>query len=139
MPRVTYDPAGSSIIVDFLLESVDGPSSLLIPVVLDTGASLTIVSTELLVRLGYDPATPLLQRQRIVTGSGIEYAPRITVRAATALGQTVNNLRVLRADSAPVAIYKPPHKVKETKEGGLILNARAASSLFSARCSRALR
>lgn len=59
MPRVTYDPAGSSIIVDLLLESADGSSSLLIPVVLDTGASLTTVSTELLVRLGYDPVNPL--------------------------------------------------------------------------------
>lgn len=101
MPRVTYDPAGSSIIVDFLLESVDGSSSLLIPVVLDTGASLTIVSTELLVRLGYDPATPLLQRQRIITGSGVEYAPRITVRSATAIGQKVSNLAVLGHNLPP--------------------------------------
>jgi predicted aspartyl protease len=101
MPRVTYDPFRSSIIVDFLLESADGFSSLLIPVVLDTGASLTIVSTELLVRLGYDPATPLAPRQRIVTGSGIEYAPRITARSATAIGQRVNNLEVLCQNLPP--------------------------------------
>ncbi len=101
MPRVTYDPAGSSIIVDLLLESEDGASSLLLPVVLDTGASLTIVSTELLVRLGYDPTTPLQQRQRIITGSGIEYAPRIPVRSATAIGQTVRNLEVLGHNLPP--------------------------------------
>lgn len=95
MPRVTYDPSGSSIIVDFLLESADSTSSLLIPVVLDTGASLTLVSIEVLVRLGYDPANPLLQRQRIITGSGIEYAPRISVHSATAIGQKVSNLEVL--------------------------------------------
>jgi len=41
MPRVVYDPSASSIVVDLLLEAADGRSSLLIPVVLDTGASST--------------------------------------------------------------------------------------------------
>lgn len=80
MARLTYDPAAPVIVVDLLLESADGTSSLLIPVVLDTGASFTVVATDVLVQLGYDPANPLLARQRVVTGSGIEYAPRITVR-----------------------------------------------------------
>jgi predicted aspartyl protease len=98
MPRVTYDPSAPSLVVDLLLESVDGTSSLLIPVVLDTGASFTIVATEILVQLGYDPANPLLKRQRIVTGSGVEYAPRITVRSAMVIGQKVSNLEVLCHD-----------------------------------------
>ena len=76
MPRVVYDPSVSSIVVDLLLEAADGGSSLLIPVVLDTGASLTIVATDIMAQLGYDPANPALDRQRIVTGSGIEFAPR---------------------------------------------------------------
>jgi hypothetical protein len=37
MPRAVYDPSASSIVVDLLLEGADGGSSLLIPVVLDTG------------------------------------------------------------------------------------------------------
>lgn len=93
MPRVTYDLSGPSIVIDLLLESADGTSSLLIPVVLDTGASLTIVARDVLVRLGYDLANPLLERQRMVTGSGVEYAPRITVRSASAIGQKVTNLK----------------------------------------------
>ena len=52
-------------------------------------------------RLGYDPANPELERQRIVTGSGIEYAPRTTVRSATAIGQRVANLDVLCHDLPP--------------------------------------
>ena len=44
MPRVTYDPSSSIVVVDTLLESADGTFSLVIPVVLDTGASFTIVS-----------------------------------------------------------------------------------------------
>ena len=75
MPRVVFDPSVSSIVVDLLLEAADGRSSLVIPVVLDTGASLTILATDIMARLGYDPANPELERQRIVTGSGIEYAP----------------------------------------------------------------
>jgi len=101
MPRVVYDPSLSSIVVDLLLEAADGTSSLVIPVVLDTGASLTIVATDIMAQLGYDPANPSLDRQRIVTGSGIEYAPRTAVRSATAIGQKVINLDVLCHDLPP--------------------------------------
>jgi predicted aspartyl protease len=101
MPRVVYDPSASSIVVDLLIEAADGKSSLLIPVVLDTGASLTIVATDIMENLGYDPADPQLARQRIITGSGVEYAPRTTVRSATAIGQKVANLEVVCHDLPP--------------------------------------
>ena len=101
MPRVVYDPSASSIVADLLLEAADGKSTLLIPVVLDTGASLTIVATDIMARLGYDPANPTLARHRIITGSGVEYAPRTTVRSATAIGQKVANLDVLCHDLPP--------------------------------------
>jgi predicted aspartyl protease len=101
VPRVIYDPAASSIVVDLLLEAADGRSSVLIPVVLDTGASLTIIATDIMAQLGYDPANLALDRQRIVTGSGIEYAPCTTVRSATAIGQKVSRLDVLCHDLPP--------------------------------------
>jgi hypothetical protein len=75
MPRITYDLSRSSIVIELLLESADGMSSLLVPVVLDTGATVTLIATAILTQLGYDPANPDLGRRRIVTGSGIEYAP----------------------------------------------------------------
>ena len=101
MARVVYDPSASSIVLDLLLEAADGGSSLLIPVVLDTGASLTIIATDIMAQLGYDPANPALDRQRIVTGSGIEYAPCVKVRSATGIGQKVVNLDVLCHDLPP--------------------------------------
>jgi hypothetical protein len=101
VPRVVYDPGASSIVVDLLLEAADGRSSLLIPVVLDTGANLTIIATDIMAQLGYDPANPILDRQRIVTGSGIEYAPRTRVRSATAIGQKVPHMDVLCHDLPP--------------------------------------
>jgi hypothetical protein len=104
MTRVIYDPSASSIVGDLLLEAADAKSSLLIPVVLDTGASLTIVATDIMAQLGYDPANPRLGRQRIITGSGVEYAPRTTVRSAAAIGQKVANLEVLCHDIPQKAV-----------------------------------
>ena len=78
MPRVVYDPSVSSIVVDLLLEAANGKSSLLIPVVLDTGASLTIVANDIMAQLGYDPANPGLDRQRIIMGRNL--VPRPTAR-----------------------------------------------------------
>jgi len=101
MPRLVFDPSVSSIVVDLLLQAADGRSSVVIPVVLDTGATMTILATDIMARLGYDPAAPTLARQRIITGSGVEYAPRITVRTATAIGQKVANLEVLCHDLPP--------------------------------------
>jgi hypothetical protein len=101
MPRVVFDPSVSSIVVDLLLEAADGRSSLVIPVVLDTGASMTIIATDIVGRLGYDPANLALDRQRIVTGSGIEYAPCTSVRSATAIGQKLANLDILCHDLPP--------------------------------------
>jgi len=101
MARVVFDPSAGTIVVDLLLEAADGRSSLVIPVALDTGASLTIISNDIMGRLGYDPANPALDRQRIVTGSGIEYAPRTAVRSASAIGQKVAHLDVLCHDLPP--------------------------------------
>lgn len=101
MPRVIYDPSASSIVIYLLVEAADGKSSLLIPAVLDTGASSTIVATDVMAQLGYDPANPSLARQRIITGSGIEYAPRVVVRSATAIGQKVANLEFCATTCRP--------------------------------------
>lgn len=103
MPRLVFDPTVSSIVVDLLLEAADGHSSVVIPVVLDTGASITIIATDIMARIGYDPAAPNLARQRIITASGVEYVPRTVVRAATAIGQRVSNLDVVCHDLPPAS------------------------------------
>jgi len=45
---------------------------------LDTGASETLVNWDIAVLLGYDPSTSPTRRQ-ITTGSGVEFAPEISV------------------------------------------------------------
>jgi predicted aspartyl protease len=101
MARVVFDPLVATIVVDLLLEAADSQSSVVIPVALDTGASLTIIPNDIMGQLGYDPANPAVDRQRIVTGSGIEYAPRTVVRSASAIGQKVAHLEVLCHDLPP--------------------------------------
>jgi predicted aspartyl protease len=53
---------------------------------LDTGATRTIVSSAVLVLLGYDPAAAL-ERVRVTTGSGLEYVASVSVTRIEALGQ----------------------------------------------------
>jgi predicted aspartyl protease len=55
-------------------------------VALDTGASATIISTQILTLIGYDPAT-LPHTVQMTTGSGVEFAPRLTIDKLEALGQ----------------------------------------------------
>ena len=52
---------------------------------LDTGASETLVNWDIAVLLGYDPSTSPTRRQ-ITTGSGVEFAPEISIARIEALG-----------------------------------------------------
>jgi predicted aspartyl protease len=61
---------------------------------LDTGASTTTLSLPLLRLAGYVPeAAP--EQIRIVTGSGAQFVPRLSLDKIEALGQTQTNLPVL--------------------------------------------
>ncbi len=65
-----------------------------IEIALDTGATITTVNAGVLIAMGYDPeAVP--DRVRLITGSGIESAPRVLVKKATFLGQQRLSFAVL--------------------------------------------
>lgn len=97
MGRINFDPQSKSIVIPLELESVNGKTTLTVRAVLDTGASMTIISWETALALGYDPATSS-RRRRIITGSSIEYAPAITVRRLKAIGENINHIEVLCHD-----------------------------------------
>lgn len=63
---------------------------------LDTGAVRTVIPTETTLAIGYDPA--VAKRIEIVTASGMEFAPLLTVRAIRCLGQTVKGVEVVCHD-----------------------------------------
>lgn len=75
--------------------AVDGPSgSAVLRFALDTGASRTVINVGMLVALGYDPALAP-ERIQVITGSGVEFVPRVSVQKIVALGQERTSFPVL--------------------------------------------
>ena len=80
-----------------------GPSgSAVLRLALDTGATATLINVGLLVALGYDPALAPV-RVQVTTGSGVEFAPRVTISKIAALGQEQDNFPVLGHTLPPSA------------------------------------
>ncbi len=80
-----------------------GPSgSAVLRLALDMGATGTVVNVGMLVAIGYDPALVPL-RVQVTTGSGVEFAPRITLKRIEALGRESRNFAVLGHTLPPSA------------------------------------
>ena len=79
-----------------------GPSgSTILRAALDTGAVYTVVSSEILTAIGYEPNL-VRDRIQITTGSGLESATRINVQQINALSQSRYSFPVL-AYTLPVS------------------------------------
>lgn len=79
-----FDPQQGLIVVPAELWGPSG--SVVLRLALDTGATVTLVNIAMLVGVGYDPALAPT-RVHLTTGSGVEYAPRVTLSRIRALGQ----------------------------------------------------
>jgi predicted aspartyl protease len=72
-----------------------GPAgSIVLRLALDTGATATTINAGPLTTIGYDPALAPV-RVQVTTGSGVEFAPRVSVDRIKALGQERENFSVL--------------------------------------------
>ena len=80
----SFDPHQGLIIVQAELEGPSG--SAVLRLALDTGATSTLINAAMLVSLGYDPGLAR-NRVQVTTGSGVEFAPQITLSKIRALGQ----------------------------------------------------
>jgi predicted aspartyl protease len=69
---------------------------------LDTGASSTLVSKDILVLIGYD-SDALPKTVKFTTGSGVEAAPRLAVDKIEALDQERLNFSVVAHNLPPTA------------------------------------
>lgn len=75
-----------------------GPrTSRVIAMAVDTGAVITIVPFETLLAIGYDPAQSS-KRLELVTASGTELVPLLTVERVRCLGHTARSLEVAGHD-----------------------------------------
>ena len=82
---------------------IQGPSgSIVLRLALDTGATGTMINVAPLITIGYDPSlTP--DRVQVTTGSGVEYAPRLSVLRIKAMGQERQHFPVLAHTLPPSA------------------------------------
>ncbi|MCK4225185.1 MAG: retroviral-like aspartic protease family protein [candidate division Zixibacteria bacterium] len=74
--------------------------SKVVEMVLDTGATYTMIPWKVAESLGYDPASSR-NRVNIVTASSTEIVPLITLKSIKALGFSVDNLQVACHDLPP--------------------------------------
>ncbi len=81
---LTFDQDRGLIIVPARLPGPTGDTILYLA--LNTGATGSVVNWDAMVLIGYDPAVTQ-QRLRVITGSGVAFAPRIPVERIEALGQ----------------------------------------------------
>ena len=81
---------------------VTGPASTRsMKMVLDTGASLTMVPPEKILAMGYKIPVSRDKIVKIFTASGVEYVPVVVVDSMSALGITVRRLEVVCHSLSP--------------------------------------
>ena len=97
MQRIRFQPVSNLILISIKVIGIDGESFRDIEVALDTGASTTSIPIYVASALGYSTSDPKSINE-IVTGSGVEEAPVIEVKALTAIGQTIENIEVICLD-----------------------------------------
>lgn len=87
-----FDPQEGLIIIPARLFGPTGDT--IVRLALDTGATSTLMNTEVIVLLGYDPATAP-DRIPVTTGSGIEFCARLSVERIEAIGRTMEGFSLL--------------------------------------------
>ncbi|MEK6320500.1 MAG: retropepsin-like aspartic protease [Acidobacteriota bacterium] len=65
-----------------------------VSLLIDTGASLTIISWGTLLSLGLDPTASAI-RQPVTTANGLVWMPQVEIEEFNALGESVGSFRVL--------------------------------------------
>ena len=94
MARISFDSTLPLIILPVTVSDINADVFRDVVVALDTGATTTIIPTEIALALGYDLTNPKEQRE-LLTASGTVSTELITVRELTAIGETVENVDVL--------------------------------------------
>lgn len=93
MGSVSFTPSGESIVLRLQVGGVDPDTFRNVTVALDTGATITIIPSQVLIALGYDLLNPK-GRVQLITASGTTFAKRINVRRLTAIGETIISSRI---------------------------------------------
>jgi predicted aspartyl protease len=95
-----FDPHQGLIIVNSEIVGVSGTAVLRLA--LDTGATTTLINSDMLLSIGYDSAGSE-SRVQITTASGLEEVPQINVKRLTALGKELTDFPVLSFTLPPTS------------------------------------
>jgi predicted aspartyl protease len=90
--RLPFDPNAGLITVSTLIWGPKG--DILVWLALDTGASQSMISWARLIMAGCDPAK-VKARERIITGSGVEFAPVLKLKKIQSLHIEKRNFPIL--------------------------------------------
>lgn len=93
MGRVNFNPTTNVIILDVTLFSVTSSDFRNTRLVFDTGASITSISPDSILGLGYDLSNPKYE-QPSITASGTIESKVITLSKLSAIGEIIENIDV---------------------------------------------
>jgi predicted aspartyl protease len=99
---LSYPFDGRDGLIVLLAELFGISGSIVVRLALDTGATRTTINVGLLTTIGYDPSL-VPDRIQITTGSGVEYAPRLSVTRINALGHERRGFPVIAHTLPPSA------------------------------------
>ena len=92
MTSFNFDSEDGLIIIPTRLWGPKGDT--IVRLALDTGATGSMINWDLIVLIGYDPAA-VSDRVQMTTGSGVEFAPLVTIEKIEALGIERCNFPIL--------------------------------------------
>ncbi len=92
---------GALLLIRAFIEGISGKAYP--KLLLDTGSAYTLISQEILESIGCSPALPK-RTQRIITGSGYEIVPVVSVNQFHCLGSLLNNFEIF-AHTLPFGAY----------------------------------
>ena len=120
--KIKFDATQGLIVVPSRLHGPEG--DIIVRLALDTGATSTMVNWDVAILLGYDPASET-KRIQIRTGSGVEFAPRITIKKIEIMGKSLENFPVLCHTLPPSATVDGLLGLDFFREERLILDLQA--------------
>lgn len=95
MGKVAFDSGAAAIVLDVELR---GDSQITTKrMALDTGATFITIPWEVAELLGYQPEVSK-EKTTMITASGVESAPLITLKSVSVLGKSMRNVRALVHD-----------------------------------------
>jgi predicted aspartyl protease len=95
-----FDPTQGPIVIEAEVSGPTGRSSL--QLLVDTGATMTVIDPTLLIAVGYDPAASP-DRVSVAMGGGVTTVPRLVLNRLTVLGHHRIGIAVLSHDLPPAA------------------------------------